>query len=97
MSEAVSKLCCSVCLDVENPIFLLRMQVQAACAISMILVLTIWVAVTFKAPLPKPMPSYLATPYVGYASIVTMPVSLMSSTVFSEAMWQRCWATVDKR
>ena len=33
----------------------------------------------------------------GYASIAVLPISLASSTIFSEAMWQRCWATVDKR
>lgn len=33
----------------------------------------------------------------GYASIAVLPISLASSTIFSEAMWQRCWATADKR
>lgn len=50
-----------------------------------------------KAPLPKPMPNYLRATYTGYASIVVLPISLMSSTIFSEAMWQRCWATANKR
>jgi Na+/proline symporter len=72
-------------------------QVQAGCAISIIVILVIWVAATFKAPLPKPMPSYLAATYTGYASIAVLPISLASSTIFSEAMWQRCWATADKR
>lgn len=40
-------------------------QVQAGCAISIIVILVIWVAATFKAPLPKPMPSYLAATYTG--------------------------------
>lgn len=35
--------------------------------------------------------------HTGYASIAVLPISLASSTIFSEAMWQRCWATVDKR
>jgi len=72
-------------------------QIQAAAAISMLIVLVIFVSVTFKAPLPKPLPSYLAATYTGYASIAVMPISLASSTVFSEAMWQRCWATSTKR
>lgn len=72
-------------------------QIQAAAAICMLTVLVIFVAVTFEAPLPKPLPSYLAATYTGYASIAVMPISLASSTVFSEAMWQRCWATSTKR
>ena len=29
------------------------------------MILVIWVAATFKAPLPTPMPSYLAATYTG--------------------------------
>lgn len=64
----------------------------------MVAVLFIFVAATFRAPLPKPMPNYLSgLNFYGYSSIASMPISLFSATVFSEAMWQRCWATVDKR
>ena len=64
----------------------------------MVAVLFIFVAVTFRAPLPKPLPNYLSgLNFYGYSSIASMPISLFSATVFSEAMWQRCWATVDKR
>ena len=34
----------------------------------------------------------LAPNEAGYASIFTMPISLLSATVFNEAMWQRVWA-----
>lgn len=36
-------------------------------------------------------------PISGYSSILTMPLSLFAATVFSEAMWQRAWASQDKR
>ena len=36
-------------------------------------------------------------PIAGYSSILTMPLSLFAATVFSEAMWQRCWASSDTR
>ena len=36
-------------------------------------------------------------PISGYSSILTMPLSLFAATVFSEAMWQRCWASSDTR
>lgn len=39
---------------------------------------------------PIPCPIY------GYSSIFVMPASLFSATVFSEAMWQRAWASKDK-
>jgi solute:Na+ symporter, SSS family len=36
-------------------------------------------------------------PISGYSSIFVMPASLFAATVFSEAMWQRVWASKDKR
>ena len=36
-------------------------------------------------------------PISGYSSILTMPLALFAATVFSEAMWQRCWASSDTR
>ena len=41
------------------------------------------------APLPCPIS--------GYSSIFVMPASLFAATIFSEAMWQRVWASKDKR
>jgi len=29
--------------------------------------------------------------------LVAMPIALFTATIFSEAMWQRCWAAVDQR
>jgi hypothetical protein len=36
-------------------------------------------------------------PFAGYSSILTMPASLFTATIFSEAMWQRAWASRDRR
>ena len=36
-------------------------------------------------------------PISGYSAIFVMPASLFAATIFSEAMWQRVWASRDKR
>lgn len=55
-----------------------------------ILILVIYVAVTYRVPL-GPLPDYLQfNNQYGYAAVAVMPISLVSSTLFSEAMWQRC-------
>jgi len=33
----------------------------------------------------------------GLSALVAMPIALFTATIFSEAMWQRCWAAVDQR
>ncbi|KAL6785524.1 hypothetical protein ACKKBF_B00635 [Auxenochlorella protothecoides x Auxenochlorella symbiontica] len=81
-------------------------QVQGGLSIILVLVVAIYVAVTFRYPLPTPMPCDPAdamgfcisgTNATGWGSIFSMPASLMVSTVFSEAMWQRVWASHSKR
>jgi SSS family solute:Na+ symporter len=87
-------------------------QVQAIATILLVTILTIYVAVTFRAPLPKPLPNdpnfgynpwtgYVSWPLGvndnGYSAIFSMPVSLIAATVFSEAMWQKVWASKDKK
>lgn len=70
-------------------------QWQAFLSIVFVFILFIFVCVTFDAEL-GPLPEQLQFDnYYGYSSILVMPLSLISSTLFSEAMWQRCWATVD--
>lgn len=81
-------------------------QVQGGLSIILVLVVAIYVAVTFRYPLPTPMPCdpddamgfcISGTNATGWGSIFSMPASLMVSTVFSEAMWQRVWASHSKR
>ncbi len=40
---------------------------------------------------PVPCPTY------GWSAIFVMPASLFTATVFSEAMWQKAWASRDRR
>lgn len=50
------------------------------------------------APAENPMGFCLAgTNKPGYSSIFVMPASLFTATVFSEAMWQRAWASTDRK
>ena len=71
---------------------------QAVASVLLILVLVIFVSVTFHAPLPTPLPTELGwSNYTGFASIAVMPISLTCASVFSEAIWQRCWAAESPR
>ncbi|CAI5988363.1 unnamed protein product [Closterium sp. NIES-64] len=67
-------------------------QHQAGISVVFVLVLFIFVCATFDAPL-GPLPSEPVdltwSNEYGLASIAVMPISLISSTLFSEAMWQR--------
>lgn len=56
-----------------------------------------------RRPIPNPLPDYstgssfaLGPNLAGYTSIFTLGASLACATVFSEAMWQRVWASADK-
>ena len=75
-----------------------HLQVQAFASLAMVLVLFIFVCATFRAPLPRPLPVELrASNFAGLSSIAVMPISLVSATIYSEAMWQRCWATASRK
>lgn len=45
-------------------------------------ILIIWTGVTFRGPLPQPLPDNLAINYEGLSSIAVMPISLFSASVF---------------
>eukprot|EP00271_Cylindrocystis_brebissonii_P017895 TRINITY_DN4869_c0_g1_i1.p1 TRINITY_DN4869_c0_g1~~TRINITY_DN4869_c0_g1_i1.p1 ORF type:complete len:561 (+),score=86.00 TRINITY_DN4869_c0_g1_i1:264-1946(+) len=81
-------------------------QWQAMLSIVTIVTIFIYVAVTFKGDLSQPLPNnYLdlgfvdltSNNYYGWAAIAVMPLSLTTSSFFSEAVWQRCWAAADRR
>ncbi|KAK9797380.1 hypothetical protein WJX73_007847 [Symbiochloris irregularis] len=73
-------------------------QIQAVLSVVLILVMCIFVAVTFRKELPSPLPSNLSGDnYYGFASIAVLPISLASASVYSEALWQRCWAGASNR
>lgn len=84
---AVGGLYISILTDVPQGIF----------SVVLLLVLWIYVAVTYR---PGPLPTLddeLGANYWGYASIAAMPISLFAATIFSEAPWQRVWASADDR
>ena len=55
---------------------------QAAVSLLMAAILIIWTAVTFRQPLPRPLPDNLAINYNGLSAIAVMPISLFSASVF---------------
>lgn len=72
-------------------------QVQGISTFFLMMLTGIYLAVTFRYPLP-PIPDTIAgTTVYGYSAIFVMPVSLFTATVFSEAMWQRAWAAESSR
>jgi len=72
-------------------------QVQGIASIALAVVLVGWVGATHRAPLQRPLPPELGPNVYGYTSIFTLSLSLVASTVFSEAVWQRVWASSSRR
>lgn len=70
-------------------------------------VIVFWYVVAkFRFPLAKPMPIDMGLGFkalydekarYGLSSICAMTLSLFCATVFSEAYWQRCWASESKK
>eukprot|EP00667_Euglena_gracilis_P001673 EG_transcript_1672 len=72
-------------------------QIQGIMSILLLLVVTIYLGVTFDMPLP-PMTSLVGgATLAGYSSICTMPASMFSASVFNEALWQRAFAAENRR
>ncbi|KAI8800337.1 hypothetical protein BJ742DRAFT_841981, partial [Cladochytrium replicatum] len=71
--------------------------VQAVMTVILLVVIYIYVAVTFRPTELPPLNQTLGPNYLGYAAIAVMPISLAAATVFSEAFWQRVWASADDR
>lgn len=70
-------------------------QAQGICITIIIAILYIFIAAKFRPAggFPKSIPEALGANSNGYSAIYSMPCSLMASTVFSEAMWQKVWAS----
>ncbi|PSC73100.1 na+ solute symporter isoform B [Micractinium conductrix] len=88
-------------------------QIQGVAVCLLFSICVIYMAADFRYPLPKPFVDDCAPAFTseanpqgfclsgknkaGYSSIFVMPASLFTATIFSEAMWQRAWASADKR
>ncbi|KAI9027750.1 hypothetical protein DFJ74DRAFT_660312 [Hyaloraphidium curvatum] len=81
-------------------------QIQGAASIILLVVISIYVAVTFREPLPTPLPDAgcetmtlpcLGPSLLGWTTFFVYPVSFTAATLYSEAFWQRIWASADKK
>ncbi|KAG0212480.1 hypothetical protein BGX28_006247 [Mortierella sp. GBA30] len=71
---------------------------QGVFGVTLLIVMAIYVAVTYRPQsLPTPLPEEIGANYWGYAAIGAMPISMVCATLFSEAPWQRIWASADER
>ncbi|GJJ71239.1 hypothetical protein EMPS_03589 [Entomortierella parvispora] len=71
---------------------------QGIFGIGLLIIMAVYVAVTYRpADLPTPLPDGLGPNYWGWAAIAAMPISMTCATFFSEAPWQRIWASADER
>jgi SSS family solute:Na+ symporter len=74
-------------------------QAQTVITLLIITIVWIYVAVEFRAPLEPGFGDFaelLGPQFYGYSAIFSLPASLVAATVFSEAVWQRVWASADR-
>ncbi|KAI8590102.1 hypothetical protein BDZ88DRAFT_461151 [Geranomyces variabilis] len=73
-------------------------QYQGVFTLLLAAVTSVYLAVNFRLPDPRPpLPETLDANYNGWASIGTLGISLICATFFSDAVWQRVWASQDSR
>nr|KAJ3420857.1 hypothetical protein HK105_005122 [Polyrhizophydium stewartii] len=72
-------------------------QWQAVISLLLLFTSVIYIGVSFKGVTLPPLPDYLGATTAGWQSFVTLGISLCAATFFSEAMWQRVWASQDSR
>eukprot|EP01025_Chloroclados_australasicus_P066301 TRINITY_DN9106_c0_g1_i1.p1 TRINITY_DN9106_c0_g1~~TRINITY_DN9106_c0_g1_i1.p1 ORF type:complete len:493 (+),score=20.88 TRINITY_DN9106_c0_g1_i1:170-1480(+) len=72
-------------------------QIQGIASIILMIFLSSYIAVTFQYTLPPELPPQIGPTAAGYSSLVSMPLSMVGSTILSEAVWQRVWASENRR
>lgn len=66
-------------------------QVQGILSFLLILVMSLYTAIYFR-PTFSSMPEHLGATSQGAWSLLTLPISFITYSMFSESMWQRIWA-----
>ncbi|KAI8928060.1 hypothetical protein BC831DRAFT_450236 [Entophlyctis helioformis] len=72
-------------------------QWQALFSLVIVAVSAVYLGVSFKDVTLPPLPAYLGPTETGYYSLLTLGISLISATFFSDAIWQRVWASSSER
>jgi len=79
-------------------ISILTDRIQAIVSFLLVVYLGIFLLRQFDIKLSTPLTNaQKGLTYSGYSSLVVMPISLISSTMYSEALWQRVWAAEDEK
>ena len=72
-------------------------QVQSIFMFILILVVSIFLGVNFRPGTLPAVPEGLGVTDVGLGSFATLGVAIISSTIFSDAVWQRIWSAKDEK
>ncbi|KAI9203347.1 uncharacterized protein BJ171DRAFT_460502 [Polychytrium aggregatum] len=72
-------------------------QWQSITGTALLVILIIYVAISFRNPLPIPAPDVIQPTSDGWAQLFVMPAAVFTGTIFSEATWQRAWAARDDK
>jgi hypothetical protein len=62
-------------------------QIQSIFILSLIGIVGVYLAATFRPGQLPPLPPQLGITEMGYSSVATVGVALASSTIFSDAIW----------
>ena len=74
-------------------ISLITDRYQAILALTLLSVVVVYAMAAFRPDLSQPLPENLGPNQSGYSSIFALPISILSATLYSEAVWQRVWAS----
>ncbi|KAI8892135.1 hypothetical protein BC833DRAFT_612569 [Globomyces pollinis-pini] len=74
---------------------LLTDQIQSIFIFVVLAIVGVYLSINFRVESFPPLPPYLGVNPIGEASVLTLGLSLTSSAMFSDAIWQRVWAAED--
>lgn len=78
---------------------LLTNRFHALAGLALVVVLTVYLSLEFRVPqgLPPLNMDQAGLTFEGYSSLLAMPCHMLTSCLFSEAVWQRVWAAKEPR